>query len=430
MPSQVEFADVVVLNKVDAVQPLRHHDSHSCPEHPSTVPARLNSVGAAAAQSRVQQDGSSSPDSHYVWEVEAVVRALNPRAHVLRAVRCAVDPAAVTHTHTFDMELALQSARWQQELGALVSTSSTDGGPVGVSPETGSSVSGSSGPDSSSTAGRVSNRTEDPEGGTMPAKRVRLLLGGEEGDDHVPETQAYKISSVVYEARAPFHPGRLLAWLSAIAPLAPEDSSHQHEDACHHHTQPGSNAQQEHGIHAHDVECGQPHGGVKERESSHAPILSVSAAGGAAQKAAQDAGQGQEQANMPSTLPDGNKKQEHVAHAPAGECRQLQGTGQIQAEGQGSMPQLLRAKGFLWVACMPQVAWEWSVAGAAASIWPFGRCAALCGCMYRISTMHRTFLVFLDWDWLGECCDMLRLCVPRMCAQRAAGKCLLNSWWL
>jgi G3E family GTPase len=78
-------------------------------------------------------------------EVEAVVRGLNPGARVIRAARGAVDLAEVLDTGLFDMEAAQASAAW-----------------------------------------------------------VRELTG-----EHTPETEEYGITSVVFEARRPFHPDRL-----------------------------------------------------------------------------------------------------------------------------------------------------------------------------------------------------------------------------
>jgi G3E family GTPase len=71
---QVEFADVIVLNKTDLV------------------------------------------DARTLREVEGALRGINPGAHVVRAVHGAVPPAEILDTGRFDYERAAQSAAWQREL--------------------------------------------------------------------------------------------------------------------------------------------------------------------------------------------------------------------------------------------------------------------------------------------------------------------------
>jgi len=113
---QVEFADVVLISKIDLVDPPQ------------------------------------------VDAVEAIVRGLNPRARILRATMGDVPLSAVLDTGLFDMEEAQRSPRWVAE-----------------------------------------------------------LMG-----EHIPETEEYGIVSFVYEARAPFHPQRLMdhirggAWAGVI----------------------------------------------------------------------------------------------------------------------------------------------------------------------------------------------------------------------
>ncbi len=106
---QIEFCDVLILNKCDKVT------------------------------------------AEALDELERVLRALQPRARFIRTVNGAVDPAAILNTGLFDFEQASRSAGWIQEL-------------------------------------------EKPQ--------------------HTPETEEYGISSFVYERIRPFHPGRLMAWMS------------------------------------------------------------------------------------------------------------------------------------------------------------------------------------------------------------------------
>ncbi|ADI13247.1 GTP-binding protein [Truepera radiovictrix] len=108
LADQVEWADVIVVNKTDL-------------------------VGDAELE-----------------RLEAVLRALNPRAALYRAERGRVPLEAVLHTGRFDLEAASQSAAWLQELAS----------------------------------------------------------------EHRPETDTYGISSFVFRARAPFHPQRLAAALA------------------------------------------------------------------------------------------------------------------------------------------------------------------------------------------------------------------------
>ncbi len=71
---QVEFADVIVLNKLDRV----------------------------------------APDA--ALRVEGALKALNPGANILRAVRGHVPVSAIVNTGRFDFEQASQAAGWQREL--------------------------------------------------------------------------------------------------------------------------------------------------------------------------------------------------------------------------------------------------------------------------------------------------------------------------
>ncbi|MEF3306357.1 GTP-binding protein [Paenibacillus sp. GYB003] len=106
---QIEFCDVLLLNKCDRVD---------------------------------------EPD---LQRLEAVLRKLQPRAKLIRTVRGRVDPSAILNTGLFDFDEASASAGWMKEL-------------------------------------------------EKPA--------------HIPETEEYGISSFVYERGRPFHPGRLMAWMS------------------------------------------------------------------------------------------------------------------------------------------------------------------------------------------------------------------------
>lgn len=109
---QVEFADVILLNKCDLV---------------------------------------SADDLAFVTQI---LKALNPGAEIVQTVRGQVPLTKVLDTKLFDMEKAQTSPGWQKALE----------------------------------------------------------------EEHVPETEAYGISSFVYRARRPFHPQRLKEWLDSSWP--------------------------------------------------------------------------------------------------------------------------------------------------------------------------------------------------------------------
>jgi G3E family GTPase len=108
---QVEFADVLIINKIDLV-PAAHVD-----------------------------------------RLEALLRRLNPRARILRVTRGGVALADILNTGLFDFNNAAQDPAWLREARG----------------------------------------------------------------EHVPETEEYGISSFVYRARRPFHPGRLMDALESDA---------------------------------------------------------------------------------------------------------------------------------------------------------------------------------------------------------------------
>jgi G3E family GTPase len=105
---QIEFCDVLILNKCDMLE-----------------------------------DGELD-------ELEAVLRALQPRAKLIRSVQGQVAVAEILNTHLFDFDEASTSAGWMKEM---------------------------------------------------------------EKEGHVPETEEYGISSFVYERVRPFEPSRLMRWM-------------------------------------------------------------------------------------------------------------------------------------------------------------------------------------------------------------------------
>jgi G3E family GTPase len=106
---QIEFCDVLILNKCDRVEEKE------------------------------------------LEELETVLRSLQPRAKVIRSTYGQINPSDILNTGLFDFEEASQSAGWMQEMAK---------------------------------------------------------------EHHVPETEEYGISSFVYERVRPFHPERLMSWMS------------------------------------------------------------------------------------------------------------------------------------------------------------------------------------------------------------------------
>ncbi|BBI35723.1 putative metal chaperone YciC [Cohnella abietis] len=106
---QIEFCDVLILNKCDRVEETE------------------------------------------LLELESVLRSLQPRAKLIRAQFGQVEPSDILNTGLFDFDEASQSAGWKQEM---------------------------------------------------------------DKEFHVPETEEYGIGSFVYERIRPFHPERLMNWMS------------------------------------------------------------------------------------------------------------------------------------------------------------------------------------------------------------------------
>jgi G3E family GTPase len=106
---QIEFCDVLILNKCDRV------------------------------------------GEKELGELENVLRSLQPRAKLIRSEFGRIHPGDILNTGLFDFDEASQSAGWMQEMTK---------------------------------------------------------------ESHVPETEEYGISSFVYERIRPFHPGRLMEWMS------------------------------------------------------------------------------------------------------------------------------------------------------------------------------------------------------------------------
>lgn len=110
LTDQVEFCDVLILNKCDMVSEAE------------------------------------------LERLETALRAMQPRARMIRTSYGKIEPRDILNTHLFDFEEASRSAGWIREL---------------------------------------------------------------EKEHHTPETEEYGISSFVYRRKIPFHPERLLRWMAA-----------------------------------------------------------------------------------------------------------------------------------------------------------------------------------------------------------------------
>ncbi|MGY6558968.1 MAG: GTP-binding protein [Nitritalea sp.] len=74
LTDQIEFADVILVNKIDLVSP---------------------------------EDAE---------ELQAIIRSLNPKARIYLTQNSQIDPSAILNTGLFDFETASESAAWQEEL--------------------------------------------------------------------------------------------------------------------------------------------------------------------------------------------------------------------------------------------------------------------------------------------------------------------------
>jgi G3E family GTPase len=93
---QIEFADVLILNKVDLIRPQ---------------PSSLMPSAAAATRRSSSASLAAAKES-----LVAALRKLNPRATIIAATRCDVPLSAVVNTNKFDMEAASNAPGWLQSL--------------------------------------------------------------------------------------------------------------------------------------------------------------------------------------------------------------------------------------------------------------------------------------------------------------------------
>jgi len=155
LAEQVEFCDVLVLNKCDLVTDEERR------------------------------------------AVERVLEALHPGVDIVHTTESAVEPDAVLGTGRFDKKDAQQSARWKQVL-------SDDHGGAGESEPSGDDLGGGHGHDDASghDGGHDHDHGEDD--------------GGDHDHDHLHPPEEFGVDSFVYERHRPFHPERFDEWLRSF----------------------------------------------------------------------------------------------------------------------------------------------------------------------------------------------------------------------
>eukprot|EP00392_Amoebophrya_sp_AT5.2_P005766 g5776.t1 len=172
--TQIEFANVILLNKLDLLlggaNPIGGNDDHA-PADSSEQGAKVasssckktactsKSCGTSSTQKQEKTAPAAAPcPTHKKSLIENLVRKLNPLAQVIWTEHGTVNPAAVLDTRLFSLEQASVSAGWMQELAK-------DG-------------------------------------------------------KHIPETERYGISSVIFRADRPFEPKKLYEALKGFGKIS------------------------------------------------------------------------------------------------------------------------------------------------------------------------------------------------------------------
>jgi G3E family GTPase len=165
---QLEFANVIVLNKIDLL--LGDADQTTKKKKGVSSPAKRS-------QTRTISGAAVSPpsvDSPAVQELVEIIRKINPTAHVLPAVNCQVPLDKILRTKFFTVEFAQRVSGWMDDILS--------------------------------------------------------------GVKHVPETQEYGVSSMLFQSSRLFHPQRLHDWidkyfiLKQIVPAGDEEEEDEEEE--------------------------------------------------------------------------------------------------------------------------------------------------------------------------------------------------------
>lgn len=111
---QVEFANVIVVNKCDLL-PLEGGSLLTAAGAASSASAATAAEGAEGGAGAASSAAAATAGSHKA-RLLAALRALNPAATILEATRGNVPPAAVLNTRLFTLEAAAAAPGWLQEL--------------------------------------------------------------------------------------------------------------------------------------------------------------------------------------------------------------------------------------------------------------------------------------------------------------------------
>ncbi|GAX84676.1 hypothetical protein CEUSTIGMA_g12097.t1 [Chlamydomonas eustigma] len=146
LTEQVEYSNVVILNKCDLLKEMR------------SPPASMRAKGHCISIRADEDTECKNLSTHVITISQAAIKALAPKAKVIEAVRAEVDAHHVLFTESFNAQTLSEDTRWQQEL----------------------------------------------------LKHDELLMKRDLSvESRASEVDEYGIASVVFEARAPFHPQRL-----------------------------------------------------------------------------------------------------------------------------------------------------------------------------------------------------------------------------
>lgn len=105
---QIEFADVILLNKTDLLDPTAAAAGGKVP--PSSGSLRRKRGSRKQADTKTAAAGSEGADAQaaMVSRLVGMLHQLNPRAKVLPTSRCAVQLREVVLTGLFDMEQVMR----------------------------------------------------------------------------------------------------------------------------------------------------------------------------------------------------------------------------------------------------------------------------------------------------------------------------------